>query len=70
MSAASSHLQKLTMSGRSEEQERSLQYDYQVESNPILWKEENIQESYRFVSEISRFGLSVLLYMINFIHFF
>lgn len=54
MSQAMSHIQRLTVSGRITEEEQSLQYDYQTESNPVEWKDENVQENYNFVSELAR----------------
>lgn len=54
MSTAMSHIQKLTMTGRSEEEEGTIPCDYQIETNPVSWKDENFQESYSLVSELAR----------------
>lgn len=48
------HIQKLTISGRSADDEKTVQYDYQTESKPVTWTEENVQDNYNFMSELAR----------------
>lgn len=53
------HIQKVTTSDRTAEEEKPINLDYQVESSPIEWQEQNVQEHYKFISDISRYFLSV-----------
>lgn len=54
MSQAMSHIQKLTSSVRTAEEETSIQHDYQIESKPVNWEQDNVQDNYTFVSELAR----------------
>lgn len=54
MGSAMLHIQKLTSSGKYSEKETEIQYDYQIESKPVEWQDENVEEKYKFISELSR----------------
>lgn len=54
LSPAMLHIQNLTISGWSADDEKTVQYDYQTESKPVTWTEENVQDNYNFMSELAR----------------
>lgn len=53
MSPAMLHMQSF-ICGSSAEDEKTVQYDYQTESKPVTWTDENVQEHYNFMSELAR----------------
>lgn len=55
LSKAMQHLQQITDSGQAVEQEPKIELNYKVESEPVEWEENFVQELYSFISEISRY---------------
>lgn len=52
MTTAMLYIQKHT--GSAGEEEKLIHYDYQIESNPVIWKEDNVQDNYTCISELAR----------------
>lgn len=48
------HLQQLTDSGETVEEESTIHTNYANESAPVEWINSNVEENYNFISEISR----------------
>lgn len=54
LSQAVKHLQQITDSGHDVDNQTNVHPDYSLESTPVEWKNENAQEHYDFISEMSR----------------
>lgn len=54
LSRAMQHLQQLTDSGEEVEEESQVKLDYLNEARPVEWQNENVENTYNFISEVSR----------------
>lgn len=48
------YLQQITDTGEEVEEELQTKLDYNNESQPIEWQNQNVEENYNFISEVSR----------------
>lgn len=54
LSKAMLHLQQLTDSGEEVEEESQIKLDYSNETIPVEWQNANVEDTYNFISEVSR----------------
>ncbi|XP_044269472.1 obscurin isoform X2 [Tribolium madens] len=65
LSPAVVHLQQITDSGEPVEVQARTYPDYEAETHPVEWENENAQENYNFISEIAKGQFSTVLKAID-----
>ncbi|XP_064214163.1 obscurin isoform X6 [Tribolium castaneum] len=65
VSPAVVHLQQITDSGEPVEVQARTYPDYEAETHPVEWENENAQENYNFISEIAKGQFSTVLKAID-----